>query len=164
MEGCFVRLAALRDMPAVLEIEASSFEFPWTEDDFGRCLRQRNCIGMVAESDGRVVGYMIYELQSQQLHLLNFAVHPSERRRGVGRQMIEKLVGKLSPTNRNRMFLEVREKNLPAQQFFRSMGFRARAVLREFYVDPPDESAYLMEYRCAPVQFQPANRIGHLLK
>ena len=57
-----IRWMIRRDMPEVLEIEQSSFEFPWTEEDFIRCLRQRNCIGMVAEYDEKVVGFMIYEL------------------------------------------------------------------------------------------------------
>jgi [ribosomal protein S18]-alanine N-acetyltransferase len=45
-----VRWLIRRDMPAVLKIEDSSFEFPWREDDFIRALRQRNCIGMVADA------------------------------------------------------------------------------------------------------------------
>ncbi|MFM7564726.1 MAG: GNAT family N-acetyltransferase, partial [Planctomycetota bacterium] len=71
-----------RDMPEVLNIEAQSFEFPWSEDDFIRCLRQRNCIGMVAECDEQVVGFMIYELNRNVLHVLNFAVRSDFRRRG----------------------------------------------------------------------------------
>ena len=50
-----IRWMIRRDMSEVLEIEKSSFEFPWSEEDFIRCLRQRNCIGMVAEFDDRVV-------------------------------------------------------------------------------------------------------------
>jgi ribosomal-protein-alanine N-acetyltransferase len=134
-----------RDMPEVLAIEAKSFEFPWSEDDFIRCLRQRNCIGMVAERDERVVGFMIYELHKNRLHILNFAVHPEFRRNGVGSQMALKLVGKLSPQRRSRILLEVRETNLDAQLFFRDLGFRAISVLRDFY-DDTIEDAYLMEF------------------
>ncbi|MEZ6091062.1 MAG: ribosomal-protein-alanine N-acetyltransferase RimI, partial [Pirellulaceae bacterium] len=47
-----------RDMPSVLDIEAACFEFSWSEDEFIRCLRQRNCIGMVAEENDQVVGFM----------------------------------------------------------------------------------------------------------
>jgi ribosomal-protein-alanine N-acetyltransferase len=135
-----------RDMPEVLAIESESFEFPWSEDDFIRCLRQRNCIGMVAEHDERVAGFMIYELHRNRLHILNFAVAAEFRRRGVGRQMVEKLIGKLSSQRRNRIMLEVRETNLAAQLFFRDLGFRAVSVLRDFYVDTT-EDAYLMQYR-----------------
>lgn len=141
-----IRWLIRRDMPEVLAIEGESFEFPWTEDDFTRCLRQRNCIGMAAECDDEIVGFMIYELYKTRLHLLNFAVAESHRRRGVGRQMIEKLVGKLSLQRRTRVMLEVRETNLAAQLFFRSCGFRAVSVLRSFYDDSP-EDAYLMQYR-----------------
>ncbi|MFN9877800.1 MAG: GNAT family N-acetyltransferase, partial [Planctomycetota bacterium] len=104
-----------RDMPEVLNIEAQSFEFPWSEDDFIRCLRQRNCIGMVAECDEQVVGFMIYELNRNVLHVLNFAVRSDFRRRGLGTQMLDKLVGKLSQQRRTRIDLEVRESNLAAQ-------------------------------------------------
>ncbi|MBN2293535.1 MAG: ribosomal protein S18-alanine N-acetyltransferase [Pirellulales bacterium] len=141
-----IRWMIRRDMPAVLDIEADSFEFPWLEDDFIRCLRQRNCIGMVVELDDRVVGFMVYELNKTRLHMLNFAVAPEFRRLGIGSQMIRKLIGKLSAQRRSRIVLEVRETNLAAQLFFRENGFRAVSVLREYYEDTP-EDAYLMQYR-----------------
>ncbi|MCH7725836.1 MAG: ribosomal protein S18-alanine N-acetyltransferase [Planctomycetes bacterium] len=154
-----------RDMPEVLDIENSSFEFPWTEEDFIRCLRQRNCIGMVAEYDERVVGFMIYELHKNQLHILNFAVHEDFQQRGIGRQMVGKLVTKLSFQRRNRILLEIRETNLSAQLFFKRMGFRAVSVLRDFY-DDTTEDAYLMQYRYVPAPSEtgmPVNRIADRL-
>ncbi|MEM9645393.1 MAG: ribosomal protein S18-alanine N-acetyltransferase [Planctomycetota bacterium] len=153
-----------RDMPAVLDAETRSFEFAWTEEDFIRCLRQRNCIGMVAECEDRVAGFMIYELHKNRLHILNFAVHPDFRRRGLGHAMISKLLGKLSQERRNRIMLEVRETNLDAQLFFKSVGFRAISVLRDFY-DDATEDAYLMQYRYQPSAeelAQPHNRISRL--
>lgn len=141
-----IRWMIRRDMPEVLATEAESFEFPWSEEDFVRCLRQRNCIGMVADHDDRVVGFMIYELHKTRLHVLNFAVSAQHRRRGVGRQMMAKLTGKLSQQRRNRILLEVRETNLDAQLFFRAEGYRAVSVLRGYYEDTP-EDAYVMQYR-----------------
>ena len=143
-----IRWMIRRDMPEVLAAENSSFEYAWTEEDFLRCLRQRNCIGMVAECGEKVVGFMIYELHKTKLHILNFAVHPSYRRHGVGGQMVAKLVSKLSSHRRTRITLEVRETNLPAQLFFRSQGFKAVRVLRAFYEDS-GEDAYLLQYRLA---------------
>lgn len=139
-----------RDMAEVLDIEAACFEFPWLEEDFIRCLRQRNCIGMVAEHAGQVVGFMVYELTKTRIHVLNFAVAPAFRRLGVATQMAAKLIGKLSSQRRTRITLEVRETNLAAQLFFRSAGFRAVSVLRAFYEDTP-EDAYLMQYRYRPL-------------
>lgn len=141
-----IRWMIRRDMASVLEIENRSFEFSWAEEDFIRCLRQRNCIGMIAEHDSRVVGSMIYELHRNRLHVLNFAVHPDFRRRRIGTAMLNKLAGKLSPQRRSRIMLEVRETNLDAQLFFRDCGFRAVSLLRDFYEDTT-EDAYLFCYR-----------------
>jgi [ribosomal protein S18]-alanine N-acetyltransferase len=143
-----IRWMIRRDMPMVLAIEDSSFEFPWSEEEFIRCLRQRNCIGMVAEVNDEVVGFMIYELHKNRLHLLNFAVNSNVRRAGIGSAMVDKLIGKLSTDRRNRILLEVRETNLEAQLFFRNLGFRAISVLRDFYEDTT-EDAYLMQFRMA---------------
>lgn len=136
-----------RDKPMVLDIESKSFEFPWQEEELIRCLRQRNCIGIVAEINDTVVGYMIYELHKNRLHVLNFAVHPDYRLKGVGRAMVNNLIGKLMPDRRNRIMLEVRETNLGAQLFWKAMGFKAESVLRDHYEDTA-EDAYLMVYRC----------------
>ncbi len=158
-----IRWMIRRDMPEVLEIEQSSFEYPWSEEDFIRCLRQRNCIGMVAEYDERVVGFMIYELHKNQLHVLNFSVRPDARRRSVGNQMVQKLVGKLSQQRRNRVVLEVRETNLAAQLFFKTCGFKAVSVLRDYY-DDATEDAYVMHLRYQEENTAaiPVNRIGRL--
>jgi len=141
-----IRWMIRRDMPAVLGIENESFEFPWTEEEFIRCLRQRDCIGMVAEYSEQVVGFMIYELHRTRIHVLSFAVHPEFRRQSVGSAMISKLVSKLAYQRRNRIVLEVRETNLAAQLFFRSLGFRATGVLRNFYEDST-EDAFMMQFR-----------------
>ena len=127
-----IRWMIRRDMAEVLQIERESFEFPWIDEDFIRCLRQRNCIGMVAEHEGRVVGFMIYELHRTRIHVLNFAVSRICHRLGVGSQMVAKLIAKLSAQRRSRIVLEVRETNVDAQLFFRENGFRAISILHKF--------------------------------
>ena len=141
-----IRWMIRRDMAEVLDIEQASFEFPWLEEDFLRCLRQRNHIGMVAEHDERVVGFMVYELHKEHIRVLNFLVSPDVRRRGVGQQMASKLIRKLSRQRRSRVSLETRETNLAAQLFFRSLGFLATDVLRNYY-DETTEDAYVMTFR-----------------
>ena len=139
-----VRWMLRRDTPEVLEIENHSFDNPWSEEDFIRCLRQRNCIGKVVEIDGQIVGFMIYELHKTRFHILNIAVHEAFLRRGVGRALINDRVKRMCATRRDRILLEVRETNLDAQCFFRQVGFRAISVLRDFY-DDTTEDAYLMQ-------------------
>lgn len=140
-----IRWMIERDMPEVLAIEHASFEFPWCEEAFLQELSRPNCIGMVAEYGERVVGFMIYELHKQKLHLMEFAVHPDFRRQGIGHQMVGKLVGKLSSHRRTQITLYVREKSLGAQYFYRSQGFKATEVIRDYYKSE-GQDAYLMEY------------------
>src|SRR5881227_1489491 len=93
-----IRWMIRRDMPEVLTTELASFEYAWTEDDFLKCLRQRNCIGMVVEVDNLpgepLAGFMIYGLEKRALEIINIAVHPNLRRRGVGAEMVAKLKSK----------------------------------------------------------------------
>jgi ribosomal-protein-alanine N-acetyltransferase len=80
--------------------------------------------------------------------------------------MIDHLRRKLSLQRRNKILLEVREQNLPAQLFFRNQGFRAISLLRGFYLDT-DEDAYLMQYKVGELHdasFIPKNRIAHYVE
>jgi len=134
-----------RDMPEVLAIEHESFGLPWCEEDFLEQLKRRNCIGMVAEHADRVVGFMIYELHKTKILVLDFATHPDFRRRGVGRQMLAKLAGKLSSHRRTRVVLAVRETNVAGQLFLRAAGYRATRVARGYF-DDTGEDAFVMRY------------------
>lgn len=140
-----IRWMIRRDMPEVLTIESAQKKVPWTEDEFLKALRRRNCIGMVAEADDQILGFIIYELNKFKLSILNFAVHPDYQRRGVASQMTSKLIGKLSTQRRTKISMTVRESNLAAQLFLRSIGFKAIEVLREMYEDT-GEDAYIMVY------------------
>lgn len=112
-----IRWMIRRDMPEVLAVEDASFKFPWNDDDFIRYLRQRNCIGVVAEREergasnekmeGRIIGTIVYELHERSIHVLDFAVAPDCRRKRVGSQMVEKLLSKLSPSGRQFLSFEV---------------------------------------------------------
>jgi ribosomal-protein-alanine N-acetyltransferase len=143
-----IRWMIRRDMTEVLEIEKNSFEFPWSEEDFIRCLRQRNCIGMVAEYDERVVGFMIYELSGNRINVLNFVSHPQFRNQGIGCAMASRLRGKLSH-RRTQLQIKIRESNLHGQLFFRNRGFKAIAVVPSSYLET-DEGAYLMRLMYRP--------------
>lgn len=159
-----IRWMIRRDMPDIMGIELASFEYAWTEDDFLRCLRQRNCIGMVAERGDNIIGFMIYELHRTRLQLLNFAVAPAVRRSGVGGLLVGKLIYKLCSHRRQKLNLAVREGNTAAQVFFRAHRFKAARVLRNYYEDS-GEDAYQMEYRPAVEEWaefggEPVNRVA----
>lgn len=152
-----IRYMLRSDLRRVLEIENACFEFPLTRRDIIGVIRQQNGIGLVVErreiadgyvSDPVIVGYVLYELHNNRNHLLSIAVDPTHQRQGIGRAIHEEMRRKLRLA-RNRIMLEVRERNLPAQLFFRAMGYRAMGVLRNYY-DGCEDDAYLMCYRLHP--------------
>jgi [ribosomal protein S18]-alanine N-acetyltransferase len=157
-----IRWMIRRDLFDVVQIELRSHEYPWTEEDFLTVLRQRECIGMVAEHAHEIAGFMIYELHKSWLRLLNFAVEPAYRRNGVGTAMLERMKEKLSQQRRHAIALAVRESSLSAQLFFKSQGFRSACVVRGHYEDT-GEDAYEMVFALpdSDAAFVPENRISN---
>ena len=149
-----VRWMVRRDFAQVLEIEETCFEFPWTEEEFRQCLQERNCLGMVAEYEGRVVGYVIYETPKSRIFVTNIAVHPEFQRHGIARQMIQKLVSKMIYQQRHKIAITIRETNLPALCCFRALGFKAVTVLKNFY-EEQNEDTYVLQYRLGKEHIDP---------
>jgi ribosomal-protein-alanine N-acetyltransferase len=165
---CHVRWMIRADQESVLRIERAAFpQFSWTEEDFIRKLRQRHCIGMTVETPFagslKIVGYMVYELHTRHITLLNLAVDPRFARRGVGTAMIDKLKDKLAVHQYRRSIGgEVRETNLDALNFLKSQGFRAAGLLKKYYVEAGmfGEDAIVMRYRMPAIPLSPINRIS----
>lgn len=130
-----IRWLIRTDLPAVLAIESVSSESPWLKHDFVEVLLRRNCIGLVALTLDKIVGYTLYELSAQELRVLNLTVAPSCRRQGVGRALVEKLASKLSLEKRRQARVMVRESNRLALRFLSACGFRAVGLVRGYY-DP----------------------------
>lgn len=160
MDDMQIRWLIRRDMDEVLQIEHESFEYPWCEVDFLCCLRQRNTVGLVAETgfksrDYRIVGFMLFQIYPRYLSVANFAVSKDYRRCGVGTQMAQRLKDKLNIKLKSRVTLNVRETNVPAQLFFQSCGFKATGIVHQPYEYCSDD-AYSMEYRIEAGQLQTA--------
>lgn len=136
-----------RDMPSVLAIEAASFTDPWDEAEFKHNLKQRNVISSVAEIGDDVIGFCVYELHKDRIHLTTLAVHPGYRRRSVGEQMLEHLIGKLESHRRKSLTVDVRETNLPAQLWLRACGLLCASVERHGYGAGEDSYRFVWEVR-----------------
>jgi ribosomal-protein-alanine N-acetyltransferase len=122
------------DMPEVLEIERASFSHPWGERDFVQACIARDQSIMVAEHDNTVIGFLCYEFGPENFDIVNMAVCPLCRRRGVGRMLVDHLVEKLDGANgRQKLKAAVYEGNTGGQLFFRAMGMRCIAILRGHY-------------------------------
>lgn len=123
-----IRWLIRRDMDEVLAIEKQSDLEQWTEEDFLRFLRKRTVIGVVAETELNVFGFMIYELHKSMLKVLKLAVDPEYRRQGIGTQMVDRLKDKLSQQRRNEIEIDVNERNVSGQLFFAGCGFNCEEI------------------------------------
>lgn len=132
--ACHIRWLIRRDIPDVLRADAASFGPKWSYDDFLRHLRRREIIGMSAETNDKVVGYMLYELRKRSLRLLRLAVSPEHCGMGVGRQLITRLVAKLTSHRRGRLLVPVEERNVAAQLFLRACGLRCEKIRGDRYL------------------------------
>ena len=149
-----VRWLVRRDFSQVQAIEKMCFEFPWTSEEFLQCLHQPNCLGMVAQHEERVVGFVVYEMPKNRILITNIAVDPEFQRHGIARQMIQKIVSKMIYQQRHKVAIAIRETNLPALLCFRALGFRAATVLKNFY-EEMDEDTYVLQYRLGKEHAEP---------
>ena len=145
-----VRWLINRDMPEVMEIENTSFPYCWNREDFRNALRQRNYIASVAEVAEKVVGFCVYSLHAGRIEVENIAVHPDYRRQGVGASLVAKIASKLTPRRRNLVRVAANEENTASHLFWKACGFRAVAVIPNFW-DGFDFAAYIFELRVGGV-------------
>lgn len=144
-----VRWMVRRDLDVVHQIETASFNAPWSREEFARILKCRNHLALVAELGEHILGYLIYQRKMPFLEIVNFAVHPDYRRRGVGTRLICRLIDKCESHYRRIIRADVRETNLTAQLFLRCLEFRAEETLSAYFSDT-QEDAYRFEYRLDP--------------
>ena len=136
-----IRWFKMTDIDAVLDIERRSFAMPWDLDDFGRVFVAPTVKCNVIENAGRVVGFMVYDLQKHHTDILNIAIHPEDRRCKFGSRLAMEWGGQW----RKSIQAAVRETNVTAQLFFKHIGFRCTGISERHFCN--DEAAYLFEYR-----------------
>lgn len=128
-----IRWIRRKDMDAVLTMDRMAFSAGdcWDESEWSNMLKQRNAIGVVAETDYDIHGVVVYSLHKFHLFIERVVVRNSDRRKGYGSQMVQRLIDKLSPEKRLSVETVVPEHMLGAQLFFASLGFVAVAMTRD---------------------------------
>lgn len=132
-EAVRIRYLIRRDMPSVMEIN-DELGIATSETEYKEFLRKRDCIGMVAEIDDVVVGYVMYRFSKQNTEIVHFGVNPHASGKGVGRAMVEKLKAKDRIIKTRRKIIAcVDEYNVAFQVFLRACGFRCVKAERGFF-------------------------------
>lgn len=128
------------DIEKVIAIERASFQFPWSTRFFLDELQVDCARSLLAEVEGRIVGYVLFWFLPEEVDIHNIAVHPDFRRHGVGRLLLEQVVAAARHQDRVRVTLDVRFSNVPAQNLYRSFGFVTRGVRKGYYSDNGEDA------------------------
>jgi ribosomal-protein-alanine N-acetyltransferase len=139
------------DLDAVMAIERLSFPTPWVRqawsDELARPWARVEVLRQVAS--GSVVAFCNYWLVADELHILNVAVHPEERRHGHASCIMRHILSEASRNQTRLVSLEVRISNQAAQALYRRFGFREVGTRPRYYSDN-GEDALLMDLELSP--------------
>ena len=149
-----MRRAALADMQAIIGIEQSSVEAPhWSEGVWRAALANEDRIEplratLLAESSGRVVGFVVVSCAGGMAELESVAVGDSARRQGVGKALCIAAMGWARGRAAEEIELEVRASSVGALALYRSLGFTERGRRRGYYRDPAEDAVLMSALLC----------------
>ena len=133
-----IRPLAYADLPQVIAIERRAFATPWSLAMFVLELSKPSSVCLAALSERRIAGYLVCSRYADLWHLMNIAVDPASRRRGIARALLEALLqraGREEPYT-----LEVRPSNTPAIALYEQFGFRSAGVRPRYYQDTGEDA------------------------
>ena len=138
-----IRTMEARDIDALLAIQSASPETAqWVTWDYSR-VAAGEMAGWIAEENGEVVGFLMGRQVVSDLEILNFAVAPAARRRGVGAALLQEAIEFGKVIHAENALLEVRASNLAALQFYERHAFRATGRRPRYYTAPVEDALVL---------------------
>jgi ribosomal-protein-alanine N-acetyltransferase len=139
--------AVAADIDALLVIENHSFRSPWPRQHFQSEIDQPySCILLAhrqAPSSRNIVGYLVFWLIIDEMHILNLAVSPDYRRQGIGRSLILEAFGLARAKHCQTAWLEVRPSNNAALFLYQSLGFKPVMTRKRYYSDTGEDALIL---------------------
>ena len=135
-----VRLMTESDVSAAAALEAACFSEPWSEKSFLDALHNENTLYLAAEEDGRFIGMCGLWQSLDEADVMNVAVDPALRGRGVAAALMEELMRLGRERGITAFSLEVRSSNQPAIGLYQKCGFVTEGVRRNFYAKPTEDA------------------------
>ncbi len=137
------------DLPRVVEIEKDGFQHPWSPQLLERELSHAWSTVLLAVEDGPrgevVVGFVVFWLVHDEVHVLNIATALEARRRGVGRALMEEATESGRRRGATLATLEVRRSNEAALELYRSLGYRQAGVRVNYYSDEGEDAIVMVK-------------------
>lgn len=144
MHGILIREMFVEDVPEVLHIEQLSFTSPWSEEAFLSEIRKSYSFTRIAVLDNTVAGYICVNYILNECHILNLAVHPRFRRKGIATTLMQEAFSEMGERNCRFFYLEVRISNTGAQTFYGRLGFRVAGTRKRYYSSPVEDAVMMM--------------------
>ncbi len=126
------------DLPRVIAIERRAFPSPWSLGMFVLELSKPSGVCLTAMRDGEMLGYVICARYDEAYHVMNIAVDPDHRRRGVARALLDAVLD--AAGHQTPYTLEVRVSNAGAIALYESFGFRSVGTRRRYYADNGEDA------------------------
>jgi len=138
-----LRIMTPDDLAQVFAIEQVSHPSPWPMKGLQESLQ--NHVAYVLEQDGAVIGFAFVQRILDEAHLLDIALAPSHRGKGLGRELLRQLMDEVLVSGVTIWFLEVRVSNVTAISLYQSLGYNELSLRRNYYDGPEGkEDALLM--------------------
>ncbi len=136
-----IRRLTYADLPQVVAIERRAFTSPWSLAMFVLELSKPSGICLAATTETELVGYLVCSRYDTVWHVMNVAVDPDRRRRGIGTALIGALLERVGPDAQ--VTLEVRRSNAGAQLLYERFGFRSAGVRPRYYADNCEDAVIM---------------------
>ena len=139
-----IRRMTMADVDGVAAVEAATFPTPWSRDAFASEMNNVAARYLVAEKDGKIIGYAGAWIILDESHITNIAVLKEERGQGIGRKLTHGLMQYLSNLGTAYATLEVRKSNEVAQNLYVSLGFIKLGVRKRYYEDNGEDALIMV--------------------
>ena len=127
----------------IAALERECFSDPWSENSIRQELENELSFWLVAEEDGEVVGYVGSQTVLGESDVMNLAVSPNRRRRGIAKALMQALETHLAQAGSEKLTLEVRASNEAAFALYTRLGFRQIGVRPNYYFHPKEDARIL---------------------
>ena len=141
------------DATGIAKLEDEIFSDAWSYRNVQDLICTEGSMCFTALEDGEVIAYVIGRLIAPEGEIYRVAVTPRKRQRGIGYRLLDYAVKTSKGQGLERLFLEVRSRNLPAVKLYTAYGFKQIAVRKNYYKNPQDDALIMLKAHYADMQF-----------
>lgn len=141
------------DATGIARLEEEIFSDPWSYRDVQDLICTEGSMCFTAIDGGEVIAYVIGRLIAPEGEIYRVAVKPEKRQRGIGYRLLDYAVKTSKGHGLERLFLEVRSRNLPAVKLYTAYGFKQIGLRKNYYKNPTDDALIMLRAHSDDMKF-----------